>query len=185
MNFSFDSTLQIETERLQLRRFTAADAADMLKNWIADPAEQQAYGEPTLTTVQEVLDLLGRWSCQYRWAMVLRQTGEAIGHVSFCRLYEDGTAEVEYCIGQGFWGQGFTAEALRAFTRHTFLHTGIQKLEAFHRAENPASGRVLQKAGWHPVDNVRRFAELGHPPSGDRCYALTRAQDEAKIKPLA
>ena len=39
-------TRRLETERLILRRFTDADAADMLQNWAADPHVQHEYGEP-------------------------------------------------------------------------------------------------------------------------------------------
>jgi ribosomal-protein-alanine N-acetyltransferase len=132
----------------------------MLKNWIADPDVQCEYGEPVYTTEQAVVKLLNTWKHQYRWAIVLKETSENIGHVSFCRLYEDiATAEIEYCIGKTFWGRGIAAEAVRAFIRHTFQNTSIAKIEAFHRRENPNSGRVLQKSDMLRVDNVVRFRQ--------------------------
>ena len=43
-------TQVIKTKRLVLRPFVLADAADLLELWIADPAVQGEYGEPTYET---------------------------------------------------------------------------------------------------------------------------------------
>ena len=163
----------IKTERLILRKFTIADIDDMLKNWIADPDIQSRYGEPIFTEKQDVADLLDKWALQYRWAIILRESNENIGHISFCRLYEnDNTAEMEYCVGKKFWNSGFATEAIKAFINYTFKNTSIKKLEAFHRIENPASGRVLQKAGMEAVDNVLRYREFSKAPEGNICYSI-------------
>jgi len=167
----------IETERLRLRKFTDSDIPDMLQNWIADPAVQSRYGEPTYTDALAVKDLLANWAGQYRWAIVWKKTNENVGQVSFCRLYEaDRTAEVEYCIGRAFWNRGIVSEALTAFISYIFAHTPVQTLEAFHQIQNPASGRVLQKAGMMAVENILRFAEQDKPPEGAICYVITKGQ---------
>lgn len=168
----------IRTDRLILRRFELSDVEDMLKNWISDPDVQSGYGEPAYQNRTDVVELLESWLPQYRWAIVHLGSGENIGHVSFCRLYEaEKTAEIEYCIGKAWWGQGMAAEAVAAFIQYIFRNTGIAKLEAFHRAENPASGRVLQKAGMKRADTVLRFGDKSKVPDGDVCYTITREAD--------
>ena len=103
MVFTNSESSVIETERLLLRKFLFADIDDMLKNWISDFEVQSEYGEPTITDKNEVKKLLDKWLLQYRWAIILKETNENIGHVSFCRLYEEvNTAEIEYCIGKSF-----------------------------------------------------------------------------------
>lgn len=177
MSFTFDDGVQVHTERLLLRRFYQSDIPDMLKNWISDLDVQRGYGEPSYTNENDVANLLNTWKDQYRWAIILKTTNENIGHVSFCRLYNDiGTAEIEYCVGKAYWGKGIVTEALCAFIQHTFINTPIDKIEAFHRVENPSSGRVLQKSGLLPVNNVTRFSHLPKAPDGDVCYAITREQ---------
>jgi len=109
----------IQTERLMLRKFKDTDADYMLKNWISDPDIQSRYGEPIYTEKQEVLQLIDTWSMQYRWAIVLSESNENIGHISFCRLYErEETAEMEYCIGKLFWNNGYATEAIRASIKY-------------------------------------------------------------------
>jgi RimJ/RimL family protein N-acetyltransferase len=44
----------INTERLTLRKFIIEDIDSMLKNWIADPIIQNAYGEPVFETKESV-----------------------------------------------------------------------------------------------------------------------------------
>ena len=171
----------IETKRLILRKFSVSDIDDMLKNWISDNDVQSGYGEPVYTNKNDVVKLLNDWLLQYRWAIILKETNENIGHISFCRLYpEVNTAEVEYCVGKSFWNKGFTTEALKAFIKYTFAKTSVTKLEAFHRSENPASGRVLEKAGMKPVDNVMRFSDLPKAPDGNIYYAIEKAVDNSK-----
>ena len=169
-------TERIETERLYLRRIALTDIDDMLRNWIADADVQTRYGEPAYTTAQDVADLLqNKWLRQYRWGIIWKETGENIGHVSFCHIHEaENAAEVEYCIGKRFWGQGIVPEALCAFIPYTFAHTPITDIQAFHHAENPASGRVLQKAGLRRVDTILRFADRAKAPDGCICYAITK-----------
>ena len=104
-----------------------------------------------------------------------KKTNENIGHISFCRLYEKvNAAEIEYCIGKAFWNNGYIIEAVKAFIEYTFQNTVITKLEAFHRIENPASGKVLQKVGMKQVDNVLRFFDLPKAPDGDISYGITK-----------
>lgn len=93
----------------------------------------------------------------------------------FCRVYSDcQTAEIEYCIGESFWGNGYAIEALSALIDYTFHNTDFVKLEAYHRAENSKSGRVLEKSAMHITDNVERFARENSLPHGEVCYCIEK-----------
>lgn len=182
-------TVELETERLLLRRFDLDDAESMLVNWIANPKVQNNYGEPIYESIGAVRDLLNLWIPQYasrsfyRWAITLKETGENIGQIAFCGVYEDvETAEVEYCIGEAYWRNGYATEALEAVLRYAFEPPKFYKLEAFHRAENPSSGRVLHKAGMERVPNVYRCEIENKLPLGKMCYALTRDEYFASMR---
>ncbi len=170
-------TIPLSTDRLLLRRFTLEDADDMLRHWIADPEVQRNYGEPVYQTEQAVRALLAQWISRYedgefyRWAVVWKETNECVGQIAFCRVYpEETTAEVEYCVGRAFQGRGIATEALRAVIDYALGEAGLTRVEAFHRAANPASGRVLQKAGMVLACTVRRFELAGHKPEQEICY---------------
>ncbi len=53
-----------------------------------------------------------------------------------------------YWLGQCVWGRGLATAAARAFTGHAAIHQRFARLEAEVLAWNPASMRVLEKAGF-------------------------------------
>ena len=167
----------IETKRLVLRNFSGSDKemSDMLKNWAADPAVQHEYGEPVHDTREKVKALMERYVSEpYRWAVYEKKSGECIGQIALCKIWEDvRTAEIEYCIGRAFQGSGYAGEALEAAIAWLFENTGFQKLEAYHRAANPRSGSVLRKSVMRPVETVERFVRQGKTPEGEACYCVT------------
>ena len=98
----------------------------------------------------------------YRWAVWEKKSGECIGQIAFCKIWDEiHTAEIEYCIGQSFQGNGYAGEALKAVIDYTFTQTDFERLEAFHRKENPRSGNVLMKSLMHPTDTAERFRRQG------------------------
>lgn len=174
-------TKSFETTQLICRPFVQEDCADMLKNWIANPNVQFEYGEPIYTTEEQVKTLLTEYIRNYskldfyRWAIIEKASNKNIGQIAFCRVYSDcQTAEIEYCIGESFWGNGYAIEALSALIDYTFHNTDFVKLEAYHRAENSKSGRVLEKSAMHITDNVERFARENSLPHGEVCYCIEK-----------
>ena len=176
-----NGTQTIETERLILRRFSERDADDRLQNWAADPRVQHEYGEPVYETAEAVRGLLAQYLAGYaqpdfyRWAVIERSSGQNIGMIAFCKVWEDcAAAEIEYCIGADFWGHGYAGEALAAVIADTFANTGFCRLEAYHRAANPKSGRVLEKSALHRTETVERCRRAGETPAGEICYCIER-----------
>ncbi len=174
-------TKAFETERLICRPFIREDCKDMLENWIASPKVQFEYGEPVYTTFSQVETLLSEYIANYskadfyRWAIIEKTSNKNIGQIAFCRVYSDSqTAEIEYCIGESFWGNGFAGETLSGLIKHTFLNTDFIKLEAYHRTENARSGRVLEKSVMHLTDTVERFRRENILPHGEVCYCIEK-----------
>ena len=172
-------TFTIDTPRLLLRRFEPDDLETMHKNWASVPSVQIEYGEPVYKEIEEAKGLLEKYisgyesNSFYRWAVIEKASGENIGQIAFCRVYEElRTAEIEYCIGTAFQGRGYAGEALSAVIENVFKRTDFQKLEAYHRAENTKSGRVLEKSAMHTTDNVERFRQQGLSPEGEICYCI-------------
>src|SRR5690606_30816290 len=78
-----------------------------------------------------------------------------IGMIGAHKSGED-SFEVGYWYGRPYWGQGFASEALAAFL---FEAQRLGRLEAGHFADNPASGRVLEKNGFaYTGETARKFS---------------------------
>ena len=177
-------TQHIETPRLLLRPFDYEDCDDMLKNWISNPLVQSEYGEVVYTTAAEVKQLLNKWKKGYsdlgfyRWAIIEKKSLENIGQIAFCRVYSDcKTAEIEYCIGESFWGNGYANEALSAVIDYVFANTDFHRLEAYHRIENVKSARVLQKSAMQITETVQRFVRENTVPKDEICYCITNGSN--------
>ena len=58
------------------------------------------------------------------------------------------TAEIGYWLGEEFWGRGVMSEAVAAFTHYCFKEFSLHRIFAKAFSNNPASARVLEKAGF-------------------------------------
>lgn len=58
------------------------------------------------------------------------------------------TAELGYWLGEEFWGRGIMTEAVAAFTDFCFEEFQLRRIYAEPFANNAASARVLEKAGF-------------------------------------
>ena len=147
-------TQRIESHRLILRRFTAEDAEDMFTNWASDPEVTKFLTWPTHTSANVSRQILSGWIARYEdggffnWAIEWKESGHVIGNISVTVLHEKTeAAEIGYCMGRAFWGQGIMPEALRAVMDYLFDTVGLNRIAASHDVRNPKSGRVMEKAG--------------------------------------
>ena len=58
------------------------------------------------------------------------------------------SAEIGYWLGEPFWGRGIVSEALILISERAFERLNLLRLFALAFAENAASTRVLEKAGY-------------------------------------
>ncbi len=86
--------------------------------------------------------------------------GEVAGGIGLI-LQEDvfrRSAEIGYWVGEPYWGRGIATRAVRAFTAWAFESFDLERLYAGVFDTNPASARVLEKAGWELEGRLRRAA---------------------------
>lgn len=81
----------------------------------------------------------------------------AIG-IQFRTDIERCSAELGYWLGEPFWGRGVMTAAIRGFTGWAMPRFELTRVYAEVFAENPASGRVLEKAGFRRVGVLRKAA---------------------------
>lgn len=106
------------------------------------------------------------------WLMVLAQPEPiGVGLIGFKGVPDaHGEVEVGYGIAPQFQGQGYTTEALRGLCAWAFQHPDCQAVKA-KTVLNPASNRILYKAGAQIVDAREgrmewKIYRLGFQPPG-------------------
>lgn len=92
------------------------------------------------------------------WAIEV--DGEAAGGIGLVQLtdVERVSAEIGYWLGEQFWGRGVITDAVKAVTEEAFRQMEIVRIFALPFADNPASVRVLEKAGYVLEGRMRRSA---------------------------
>lgn len=147
-------TRTLETSRLILRRFTIEDADDMYNNWASDSEVTEFLTWSPHPNVDFTRQLLKDWISKYEdgayfnWVIELKENGQAIGNISVVELNEKlEAAEIGYCMSKNYWGQGIMPEALKAVADYLFDVVELNRVAACHDANNPKSGRVMDKAG--------------------------------------
>ncbi len=171
-------SIKLETERLFLRKFTMEDAEEMYNNWAKDPEVSKYLPWDYHESVDVTKEILGMWvplydeEHTYRWAVGLKATGELIGSIDVVNNHiGDQTCEVGYCYGKNYWGKGYGTEALKRVVEFLLLECDYRLVELKYVSDNPASGKVMAKAGLKYDGNLRdRAINKSNGEVNDLCY---------------
>jgi RimJ/RimL family protein N-acetyltransferase len=84
------------------------------------------------------------------------------------------SAEIGYWLGEEFWGRGIAPVAVRAVTDWAFATFELARIHAGVFAWNPASMRVLEKAGYTMEGCLRRSVFKDGALTDQVLYAIVR-----------
>ncbi len=145
-------TPPLETERLLLRRFTIADAADVFRH-ARDPEVARLTSWEAHQSLDDTRRFLDWALARYDeavggpWAMVRRDTREVVGAIGLSVVWPHLRGEIGYWVGRAWWRHGLATEAGRAVLRYAFDDLEMNRVEARCETDNIASERVMQKLG--------------------------------------
>ena len=172
-------TQDIDTERLNLRRFCYEDVMSAMKNWAGDKYVQSMYGEPAYETPEEMEKLLDHYisgyvsGYKYRWAVIEKESGECIGQIAYFLVDESNSwGEIEYCIGTAYQGKGYATEATKAVIDYGFDKIGFNKVQICVRPSNIKSKRVIEKCGFEYEGTLRDYFFIDGKYEGRMYYSL-------------
>jgi len=143
---------ELRTERLTLRALALADAP-RLAAITSDPGVARMVSRipcpnPVVSVEGFILIMQARAPLGTDHVFAIDLPGQgAIGCVGAHGASPQGPFELGYYLGRDWWGHGFATEAARAVAAHMEA-LGATHIEAGHFVDNPASGRVLEKAGF-------------------------------------
>lgn len=174
----------LETQRLLLRGFALSDAArvqELAGDWaIADTTAciphpyEDGMAEAWIASHEEELAT----GTGAPFAITDTRDGTLIGAISLMRIAAGHKAELGYWIGKPYWSCGYCTEACRAVLAYAFGTLGLQRVYAHHMARNPASGRVMQKAGMSHEGTLRQHLRKGERFEDVELYGILRSEWE-------
>ena len=146
-----ENTPTLYTEHLTMDRFTLEDVPAVRDGLYTEVVCRNLFITPNKTTqevtenIQWLLDGYETKEDFHQWA--IRENGECVGRMMLTvnRRFQTGT--VAYYLAEKAWGKGYMTEILKRVIDFCFDELGLNRVEADHFARNPASGRVMEKAG--------------------------------------
>lgn len=156
----------IKTSRMTLRPYQAGDEQAMFDNWCGRVELGRFLPWAPHKDIQVTKMVLSDWlkayqsPKTYQWA--LEKDGQLIGDIAVMNQSPQNlSCEIGYCLSPDYWNQGLMTEALIEVMRFLFTKVGFHRIVLRHVADNPASGKVMQKAGLLLEGNHRQSAR--HP----------------------
>jgi ribosomal-protein-alanine N-acetyltransferase len=168
----------LETARLRLRPFAAADAADHARIYAKPEVTRFLAGGPFLGEAasqrsRAALDLfISHWA-QHGfgvWAVIDKQAGALIGQCGLKYLPDRPEVEVLYALDTPYWGRGLATEAAAAALRYGFEVVSLERIVAVAKPEHRASHHVMEKLGMTYEGTVEVYGGIRAV-----LYALSRA----------
>lgn len=174
----------LRTERLVLRPFGAEDAPrvqvlvddpDIARNTLTIP-----HPYPAGMAATWISGHAGAWEEGRAgvWAVCLADGGALVGAAGLHLERAHRRAEIGYWVAREHWGRGIATEAVRALVDHAFDELELERLFAHHFPWNPASGRVMEKAGMRREGVLRGHVWKDGRPEDNVLYGLARADRE-------
>ena len=169
----------LKTERLVVRPFVIADA----------PAVQRMAGDKAIARMTMNIPHPYEDGMAEEWigthaekfaqrkslglAITLKETGELLGAMGLEHLDNPHQrAELGYWIGKEYWSNGYCTEAAREIVRYEFAELGLHRIHSHHFAQNPASGKVMQKIGMKHEGRLRQHIKKWDRFVDIECYGI-------------
>jgi len=170
--------MELHTERLLLRTWQADDADALVRHVNHREVWRNTGSLPfpySRTDAEAFFAFLAAHPEETHLAIV--PEAEPVGTVGIYRRkgLEQFVGELGYWLGPSAWGKGYATEAARALTEHAFATTDLERIEGRVFAWNPASRRVLEKAGFQLEGLKRRAAFKDGQHVDEWLYARLRS----------
>lgn len=176
------------TERLTLRPAWPEDAVALARAIGDERVVRMLARVPYPYTLADAEE----WAAQPRSAheprFVIEAHGaekpELIGGIGISDF--EGKASLGYWLTPAAWGRGYATEAGRVVIEMARHALPLDRLAAWHFADNPASGRVLRKLGFRPTGTTVVRQSAGRREAA-ACveYTLDLAEDDRAPMPIA
>ncbi|MGA2446338.1 MAG: GNAT family N-acetyltransferase [Opitutaceae bacterium] len=171
------------TERLVARMPRVEDAEAVFAAYASDPEVTRYLSWRYYTEVDPLRKFLHSvvrtWETDdgghYGWLLCLRGTDTPIGSIGVG--FDAHGAVIGYVLGRAYWGRGLMPEAVRYVSAWALAQPSLFRVWAFCDAENLASSRVMEKAGFLREGLLRRWQvcpTIGPEPRDCLIYAKVR-----------
>ena len=151
----------LETDRLQLRMLSVADAEFILR-LLNEPSFIQNIGDRGVRTIDDARAYILKGPiASYEkfgfglWMVETRSEAVPIGICGLLKrdVFED--VDIGYALLPEFWSQGYALESASAVMSYASAKLGLKRVVAVTNSDNQSSIRLLEKMGFQYERMVR------------------------------
>ena len=170
----------LKTERLVLRPFVIADAPEVKRIAGDEEVASTTCNLPHPYEDGMAEEWIGKHEDQFAkgqevtLAITHRQHRYLIGSIGLKLNKRFEHAELGYLVGKAFWNNGYCTEAAHAVLGYAFDAQKLNRVIAHHFLRNPASGRVMAKAGMRKEGLLRQHVKKNDGFEDIVCYGILR-----------
>ena len=166
------------TDRLVLRPTSGADASRAFEiqcDWAVTRILRMAAFPPDRAELETwFADHPREWLAGEAYRFAVEAGSRMVGVVDLDSLGQ-GEADLGYWFERLAWGRGYASEAAHAVVRFASTAVGLARLRAGHAVDNTASGWVLAKLGFEPLETVEVASRSRSQIIEQRRYGLNLA----------
>lgn len=153
--------MELETERLVIRPFTADDAADVYA-YASKRSIGESAGWPAHASPEESAEILSEWiEDGFKHAIVLKETGAVIGHIAVEPDSEEDredTAELGFALNGAYHRRGLMSEAVRAVLKYLAANGKAYVWACCFKGNEP-SRRLIESLGFTFMQEGEFYSE--------------------------
>nr|CAB3492906.1 unnamed protein product [Digitaria exilis] len=156
----------VEASQVTLRKFELSDV-DAMMTWVSDPLVAAPCRWDPYESTEPVVAFLRDVVLPHPWfrAICLAGDGEEeeepprpVGALSVSPTADPCRFELGYVLARAHWGRGVATAAVKLTVAAVFAEVdSLERVEALVDVANPASQRVLEKAGFTREAVLRKY----------------------------
>ncbi len=164
----------------KLKKWAIEDAADLAKALSNKKVQDNLRdGIPYPYTEQDGKEYISSMLSQdenQTFAFAITLDDKVIGSIGVFRQtnIHIRTAELGYYIAEEYWGRGIMTEAVKQICEYVFTNSDVIRIFAEPFADNAASCRVLEKAGFQYEGRLRKNAVKNGKVIDMKMYAILK-----------
>ncbi|MBO7252283.1 MAG: GNAT family N-acetyltransferase, partial [Oscillospiraceae bacterium] len=169
----------IETDRLILRPFCAADTADVFE-YLKEPIVR-CFACMKTTSLEEAQKAVMERAedAEYTFAIVLKENGRVIGEIDahpessqpdMAENYVKDTFSPCWMLHPDYHGKGYAFEAAKAFFDYLFYQKGARRIYAYTEDYNLPSQNLCRKLGMRQEGTFVEFVSFVNDAEGNPIY---------------
>jgi [ribosomal protein S5]-alanine N-acetyltransferase len=158
--------MKLETERLELRSATPADAPHLQALYSSPEVLRYLPPRPPVSLEQatQAIERRIKMEAELGYALfiiVMKDGDEFIGSGGVVPVKDTPDVEIAYHFLPSSWGKGYATEAARAILAFGFENARLEEIIGLVYPDNVASWRVLEKVGMRFVGTATYYGIEG------------------------